>query len=105
MIKSAKVAKYNLTVNFSGDSTYHSINQSFNINVYQIETHMTVNSKTIIRGSFLYIYLRNSTAQTIAGQNITINFTSTDQQINYPLMKYYYLLKKILNLRFYLYRY
>lgn len=74
MIKSAKVAKYNLTVNFSGDSTYHSINQSFNINVYQIETHMTVNSKTIIRGSFLYIYLRNSTAQTIAGQNITINF-------------------------------
>ena len=74
LIKSAKAAKYNLTVDFPGDSNHHPANHSFIINVYQIETHITVNSRTIIRGSFLYAYLRNGTNQVIAGQNLTISF-------------------------------
>ena len=77
MISSAKVGRYNLSVAFHGDSRYIASNQSFAINVYQIETHMTVNSKTIIRGNYLYIFLRNSTNQTISGKNITITFRGT----------------------------
>ena len=73
-VSSAKAGQYNLVINFNGDSKYNPSKHSFNINVYQIKTHITVNSKTIIRGKYLYVYLRNSNSETISGQKIIIKF-------------------------------
>ena len=77
LISSAAVGHYDLNVVFNGDSNYNPSNKSFNLNVYQIVTHITVNSLTILRGNTLYIYLRDNESHTIAGQNISITFRGT----------------------------
>ena len=77
LISSAPVGQYVLNVVFEGDSNYNPSNKSFNLNVYQIVTHITVNSLTIIRGNTLYVYLRDNESHTIVGQNISITFRGT----------------------------
>ena len=73
-ISSAKLGNHTLIVNFSGDSSYKPANKTCKIHVYHIETHITVNSLTILRGNYLYVYLRDTKNNTISGQNITIKF-------------------------------
>lgn len=73
-ISSAKADKYNLIAAFGGDSNYAPITKSFTLDVYQIETYITINSKTIVRGQYLNAHLKNSSGELIAGQNITITF-------------------------------
>ena len=76
-ISSAKLGNYTLIVNFNGDSSYKSSNKTCKIHVYHIETHITVNSLTILRGNSLNVYLRDTNNNTIPGQNISITFRGT----------------------------
>lgn len=71
-ISSASTGKYAVKVNFNGDNDYLSSNKDFTVNVYRLNTKITISSKSIARGTYLYAYLKDSSGKAISGQKITI---------------------------------
>ncbi|SFL29522.1 hypothetical protein SAMN02910297_00485 [Methanobrevibacter olleyae] len=71
-ISSASTGKYAVKVNFNGDNDYFSSNKDFTVNVYRLNTKITISSKSIARGTYLYAYLKDSSGKAISGQKITI---------------------------------
>lgn len=68
------LGKYTLKVNFNGDSEYLSSAESFDINIYQVKTSITVASESVARGKYLYAYLKDSSGNALAGQTVKIRF-------------------------------
>ncbi|MBE6512237.1 MAG: hypothetical protein E7Z75_03660 [Methanobrevibacter olleyae] len=68
------LGKYTLKVNFNGDSEYLSSAESFDLNIYQVKTSITVASESVARGKYLYAYLKDSSGNALAGQTVKIRF-------------------------------
>ena len=68
------LGKYTLKVNFEGDSGYLPSAESFDINIYQVKTNITVASESVARGKYLYAYLKDSSGNALAGQTVKIRF-------------------------------
>ena len=68
------LGKYTLKVNFNGDSEYLSSAESFDLNIYQVKTSITVASESVARGKYLYAYLKDSSGNALAGQTVKIIF-------------------------------
>ena len=78
-------AKYTTKITYAGNTSYKPSSKSFTLTVYKTKTNITVASASVIRGKYLYAYLKDSNGNPLASQSIKIKFYYS--KYNY---KYFY---------------
>ena len=66
------LGNYTLKAHFKGDSNYRANTSFFEINVYKIRNNITVYSESVLRGKYLYAYLKDHSGKAISGKKLTI---------------------------------
>lgn len=69
-------AKYVTKITYAGNTSHKAISKSFTINVYRIKTNITVLSTSVIRGKYLYAYLKDKQGNPLANKTIKIRFVN-----------------------------
>ena len=67
-------SKYSTKLSFAGSTSYYSSSYSFTLKVYKQSTTISVASTSVIRGKYLYAYLKNSNGKALANRSIRIRF-------------------------------
>ena len=70
----ALLGNYTLKVKFNGDSNYSSKSHSFALHIYRLKTNVTVAKETVIRGKYLYAYLKDKNGNPLAEKKLIIKF-------------------------------
>ena len=66
--------KYSAELSFAGDDDYNATNHLFTLEVTKIKTTLTINSSKLLRGSYLHIFLNDSSGKAISGKNVIVTF-------------------------------
>lgn len=66
------VGTYTLKAQFKGDSKYYANTSSFSVKIYKIKTAITISSSSVVRGKYLYAYLKDGDGKAISGMKMTI---------------------------------
>lgn len=65
---------YSVKVKYGGSATYQSSSKSFKVKVYKQKTKITVKSKTIIRGKYMHIFLKDNKGKALSSKLLKIKF-------------------------------
>ncbi|ADC46974.1 adhesin-like protein [Methanobrevibacter ruminantium M1] len=71
---SLKTGTYSTKINFAGDKTYNSQSLSKKIKIYTLKTVMTIPSTSVVRGQYIYAYLKDSDGNALSGQKVVMKF-------------------------------
>ncbi len=66
--------KYAFKIKFAGSTSYMPSNRSFTLKIYRQQTNISVASKSVIRGKYLYAYLKTYNGEALANKSIRIKF-------------------------------
>ncbi|WP_407413934.1 cysteine peptidase family C39 domain-containing protein [Methanobrevibacter sp.] len=79
-----KASKYVLYVEFLGDENYTSLNQTFKINVLKLNSNLNPLSTTVLKGDYLYVYLKDQKNEAITGVivSLTVNGKTYERTTN-----------------------
>ena len=70
----SKRGTHPIKVTYAGNNNHLAVSKVFQIKVYKEKTIISVASTSIVRGKYLYVYLKNSAGKGIAGQRLTLTF-------------------------------
>ena len=76
-------SKYTTKITYAGNTSYKSSSKSFTLNVYKTKTNITVASKSVIRGKYLYAYLKDSKGNPLASKSVKIKFYYSKYRYKY----------------------
>lgn len=76
-------SKYTTKISYAGNTSYKSSSKSFTLNVYKTKTNITVASKSVIRGKYLYAYLKDSKGNPLASKSVKIKFYYSKYRYKY----------------------
>ena len=62
--------KFPIQITFSGDANYHTVSKSSAIDVYKLKSSFTVPKTSIIKGKYLYVYLKDSEGKAISSAKV-----------------------------------
>ena len=62
---------YTVSMFYSGDLNYAPTNKSFDINIYQISTKLSVKSVKILRGNYYVVTLTDTSGNVLANRTVT----------------------------------
>ena len=65
---------YPVKVKYTESTSYLSTTNSFKVKVYKLKTKLTIKSKTIIRGKYMYIFLKDSNGNALSSKKVIIKF-------------------------------
>ena len=80
---SSVASKYTTKISYAGNTSYKSSSKSFTLNVYKTKTNITVASKSVIRGKYLYAYLKDSKGNPLASKSVKIKFYYSKYRYKY----------------------
>ena len=70
--------KYPINIVFSGATSYKKSNKKFDLKVYKRATKIIVSSTSVVRGKYLYAYLKDSSGNPLKSQHVTIRFDGSN---------------------------
>ena len=73
---SALAGKYLTQITYAGNASYTSSSKSFYLTVNKIKTGITVQSTSVIRGKYLYAFLKDDKGNPLANKSIKIKFVN-----------------------------
>lgn len=76
-------SKYTTKITYAGNTSYKSSSKSFTLTVYKTKTSITVASKSVIRGKYLYAYLKDSKGNPLASKSVKIKFYYSKYRYKY----------------------
>ena len=76
-------SKYTTKITYAGNTSYKSSSKSFTLKVYKTKTNITVASKSVIRGKYLYAYLKDSKGNPLASKSVKIKFYYSKYRYKY----------------------
>lgn len=65
-------AKYNIKVSYNGSDVYKSSMKDFTLTVSKVNTKISVSSSSIVRGRYLYAYLKDKNGNALYNKKLTI---------------------------------
>ena len=68
------VGKYKTKITYAGNTGYKPSSMSFTLTVYKTKTNITVASQSVIRGKYLYAYLKDKHGNPLVSKSIKIRF-------------------------------
>lgn len=68
--------KYKMTVKFAGSTSYLPISKTFTLSVYKQKTVISVASKSVVKGKYLYAYLKTNNGVALANKPVIIRFNN-----------------------------
>ena len=80
---SSVASKYTTKISYAGNTSYKSSSKSFTLKVYKTKTNITVASKSVIRGKYLYAYLKDSKGNPLASKSVKIKFYYSKYRYKY----------------------
>lgn len=66
--------KYNLAIDFDGDTLYSPISKIFKIKVSKLKTKITESGNYVVKGNNIYFFLTDINGDSVSGKKITIKF-------------------------------
>lgn len=76
-------SKYTTKITYAGNTSFKSSSKSFTLTVYKTKTNITVASKSVIRGKYLYAYLKDSKGNPLASKSVKIKFYYSKYRYKY----------------------
>ena len=67
-------SKYSTKITYAGNTSYKASSKSFTLTVYKTKTNITVASTSVIRGKYLYAYLKDNKGNPLVNKTIKIKF-------------------------------
>ena len=80
---SSVASKYTTKISYAGNTSYKSSSKSFTLTVYKTKTNITVASKSVIRGKYLYAYLKDIHGNPLVSKSVKIKFYYTKYRFKY----------------------
>lgn len=68
--------KYKMTVKFAGSTSYLPATSTFTLNVYKQKTKISVASTSVIKGNYLYAYLKTNNGVALVNKPVIIKFNN-----------------------------
>ena len=67
-------SKYKTKISYAGNTSYKASSKTFNLTVYKTKTNITVASTSVVRGKYLYAYLKDNKGNPLVNKTIKIKF-------------------------------
>ena len=67
-------SKYKTKITYAGNTSYKASSKTFNLTVYKTKTNITVASTSVVRGKYLYAYLKDNKGNPLVNKTIKIKF-------------------------------
>lgn len=71
---SSVASKYKTKITYAGNTSYKASSKTFNLTVYKTKTNITVASTSVVRGKYLYAYLKDNKGNPLVNKTIKIKF-------------------------------
>jgi dephospho-CoA kinase len=68
--------KYKMSIKFAGSTTYNPATKTFTLTVYRQKTNITVASKNVVKGKYLYAYLKTNKGVALVNKPVIIKFNN-----------------------------
>ncbi len=68
--------KYKMSIKFAGSTTYNPASKTFTLTVYKQKTSISVASKNVIKGKYLYAYLKTNKGVALVNKPVIIKFNN-----------------------------
>ena len=68
--------KYKMSIKFAGSTSYLPVTKTFTLSVYKQKTNISVASKNVIKGKYLYAYLKTNSGVALVNKPVIIRFNN-----------------------------
>ncbi len=68
--------KYKMSIKFAGSTSYLPVSKTFTLTVYKQKTNISVASKNVIKGKYLYAYLKTYNGVALVNKPVIIKFNN-----------------------------
>ena len=68
--------KYKMSIKFAGSTTYKPVTKTFTLSVYRQKTDISVASKNVVKGKYLYAYLKTNKGVALVNKPVIIKFNN-----------------------------
>ena len=68
--------KYKMSIRFAGSTTYNPVTKTFTLSVYRQKTNISVASKNVVKGKYLYAYLKTNQGVALVNKPVIIKFNN-----------------------------
>lgn len=77
-----KPGTYSLKVYFMGNENFDAVNKSFNIKISKLDSTLTPDNTTVIKGNYLYVFLKDIKNNAISGETVRLTVNGKTHNLN-----------------------